>query len=72
MSGRFFASRLAGSLHTCTCDYRWDGDYDLHCGAEQEQELLAADLQRPRAFIEEDEWIRYDSFIAPAVARGHV
>jgi hypothetical protein len=59
-----------GRFTLAHADYHWDGGYDFHCDAEKEQELLAADLQRLRAFIDEEEWIRYDSFIAPAVARG--
>lgn len=31
---------------------------------------MAADLDQLRAIIDEGEWIRYDSFIAPAVLRG--
>lgn len=66
-----FRQQAGGGRFTLAhVDYHWDGGYDFHCDAEQEQELLAADLRRLRAFIEEEEWIRYDSFIAPAVARG--
>lgn len=66
-----FRQQASGCRFTLAhADYHWDGVYDFHRDAEQEQELLAADLQRLRAFIEEDEWIRYDYFIGPAVARG--
>lgn len=51
-------------------DFHWDAGYDFHCDIEKESELLGASLDAIRAFIEEEEWIRYDSFIAPAVARG--
>lgn len=66
-----FRQQAGGARFTLAhADYHWDGGYDFHCDAEKVRELLAADLQRLRAFVEEDEWIRYDSFIAPAVARG--
>ncbi len=66
-----FRQQAGGGRFTLAhADYHWDGGYDFHCDAQKEQELLAADLQRLRAFIQEEEWIRYDSFIAPAVARG--
>ncbi len=66
-----FRQQTGGRRYTLAhADYHWDGGYDFHGDAEQERELLAADLRRLRAYIEEEEWIRYDSFIAPAVARG--
>jgi len=66
-----FRQQAGGGRFTLAhADYHWDGGYDFHCDPEQEQKLLTADLERLRAFIEEEEWIRYDSFIAPAVARG--
>lgn len=67
----FFRQKAGGGRYTLAhADYHWDGGYDFYCDAEKEQELLAADVGRLHAFIEEEEWIRYDSFIAPAVARG--
>lgn len=51
-------------------DHHWDGGYDFFESPEEEAEMLAADLEGLRAMIAEGNWIRYDSFIAPAVARG--
>lgn len=51
-------------------DYHWDGVYDFHCDPMEEQKLLTANLTRLREYIEKEEWVRYDSFIAPAVVRG--
>lgn len=66
-----FRQQAGGGRFTLAhADYHWDDGYDFHCDPEQEQKLLTADLERLRAFIEKGEWIRYDSFIAPAVARG--
>jgi hypothetical protein len=66
-----FKLQVQGDRFTLAhADYHWDGIYDFQCDPEQERKLLAADLGDLRIFIEEDEWIKYDSFIAPAVARG--
>lgn len=51
-------------------DYHWDGGYDFFGHADMEAELLAARLEKLKYWIEEETWIRYDSFISPAVARG--
>lgn len=65
-----FRQKAGGERFTLAhVDYHWDGVYDFHSEPEKEQELLAADVEHLYALIEEEEWIRYDSFIAPAVAR---
>ncbi|MDN8617995.1 UPF0489 family protein [Variovorax ginsengisoli] len=51
-------------------DHHWDGGYDAYYDQEKSSEIVAADLEQLRAIIDEEEWIRYDSFIAPAVLRG--
>lgn len=51
-------------------DYHWDGGYDAYYEDDKSREIAAADLEQLRAIIDEGEWIRYDSFIAPAVLRG--
>lgn len=51
-------------------DYHWDDVYDMLESPEVQQRFLAANLNGVLEFIEEEHWIRYDSFIAPAVARG--
>lgn len=67
----FFRQKAGGGRYTLVhADYHWDSGYDFNGDAKKEQELISADLERLHNFIEEEEWIRYDSFIAPAVARG--
>lgn len=51
-------------------DYHWDGCYDFFESPAEEAAMLAADLNGLHLLISEDDWIRYDSFIAPAVMRG--
>jgi hypothetical protein len=53
-------------------DYHWDGCYDFHDQPEEERKLLHASPGELAALVAEGEWIRYDSFIAPAVKRGLV
>jgi hypothetical protein len=66
-----FRQQVGGHRFTLAhADYHWDGGYDFYGDQQREKKLLDADLDQLRAFIEEEEWIRYDSFIAPAVARG--
>lgn len=51
-------------------DYHWDACYDFHELPDDEAQLIAASSQRIAELVAEDELIRYDSFIAPAVRRG--
>ena len=51
-------------------DYHWDGGYDFFESPAEEAEMLAADLDGLHALISAGNWIRYDSFIAPAIMRG--
>jgi UPF0489 domain len=51
-------------------DYHWDGGYDFHGSPEMQEKLLVAGLDDLRNLIVEENWIRYDSFIAPAIKRG--
>lgn len=53
-------------------DYHWDGCYDFHDQPAEEKKLVQASLNELAKIIAEGEWIRYDSFIAPAVKRGLV
>lgn len=53
-------------------DQHWDGVNDFHNSPEKEQELVNADLDEIRALVEEDRWISFDSFIAPALIRGFI
>lgn len=63
----------ATGIHQYTlahADFHWDGGYDFFDSPEMEAQLLTADLEQLKAWIVEENWIRYDSFIAPAVVRG--
>ena len=53
-------------------DYHWDGGYDFHNNREKEEELKNSDLSQIHDFVSEEIFIRYDSFIAPAIVRGLV
>ncbi|SOT45992.1 UPF0489 family protein [Burkholderia cenocepacia] len=53
-------------------DFHWDAINDFYQNAQQRDALLAAGLPELDAMIREGNWIRYDSFIAPAVIRGLV
>lgn len=51
-------------------DHHWDGGYDFFESPIEEAAMLVADLEGLHSLISEGNWIRYDSFIAPAVMRG--
>lgn len=51
-------------------DQHWDGCYDFYEDPEAEQELINADVSAIKKYLVEDQLIRFDSFIAPAVKRG--
>jgi hypothetical protein len=51
-------------------DHHWDGGYHPYESPKMDAEVKAADLTRLEELLVEDVWIRYDSFIAPAVVRG--
>lgn len=51
-------------------DFHWDGIDDFHENVDAQRDLAVADLGALHAMVEEDAYIRYDSFIAPAVRRG--
>ena len=53
-------------------DYHWDGCYDFHNEPEEEARLVLASSAETAQLVADGEWIRYDSFIAPAVKRGLV
>lgn len=53
-------------------DYHWDGGDDFMHSEEMAAELMAATDERLIEFIREENWIRFDSFIAPAIRRGIV
>ncbi len=51
-------------------DYHWDGINDFYSFPEKELELLSSNVDQLQAMVAEGNWIRFDSFIAPAVMRG--
>lgn len=51
-------------------DYHWDGCDEFHDEPEKEKELLLASPAQIAALVAEGDWIRLDSFIAPAIRRG--
>ena len=51
-------------------DFHWDACYDYHYSVEEEAKLLAASSAEVGELVANDDWIRYDSFIAPAIKRG--
>jgi hypothetical protein len=53
-------------------DYHWDGCYDFHDQPDAERMLVDASPDQVAKLVAEGEWIKYDSFIAPAVRRGLV
>jgi hypothetical protein len=53
-------------------DYHWDCCYDFHDQPAEEDKLLRASPEQLAYLVAHGEWIRYDSFIAPAVKRGLV
>jgi hypothetical protein len=65
-----WASARVGKFTLAHADHHWDGGYDFSEHPDLEVELQAAGLEKLKGWIEEDVWIRYDSFISPAVARG--
>ena len=53
-------------------DYHWDGGNDFHNAPEEEQKFLKADDQRLLELLREEVWIRWDSFISPAIILGFI
>lgn len=61
-------TELRGTL--LHADYHWDGVYDLLDYSEHEEELVNANLDELEALIDANRFVKYDSFIAPAVTIG--
>lgn len=53
-------------------DYHWDGCFDFAECPELENRLPTMNPAEIESLVLEGKWIRYDSFIAPAIARGLV
>ncbi|MEX4003606.1 hypothetical protein AB4Y38_32505 [Paraburkholderia sp. EG285A] len=60
----------AGPYALVHADYHWDAINDFHQDEAPRDQLFAADLTQLQMMVGEGNWIRYDSFIAPAVLRG--
>ncbi len=64
------AQRTHHSYTLVHADFHWDACYDFHGVAEEEARLVAASSEEIGRLVAEDKWIRFDSFIAPAIKRG--
>ncbi len=53
-------------------DFHWDSCYDAHGSPPVEARLINADAADLFKLVQANNWIRYDSFIAPAIVRGLV
>jgi hypothetical protein len=51
-------------------DYHWDGCYEFHDQPFEEEKLVRATSDQLFGLVAQGEWIRFDSFIVPAVKRG--
>jgi hypothetical protein len=51
-------------------DYHWDSGDDFYNSVEKESEFKCLDLSEIKSVVSEGSWIRYDSFICPAIIRG--
>jgi hypothetical protein len=66
------AERKSQSYSLIHADYHWDSCYDFDGSKEMEQELMHSSPAQVAELVAKGEWIRYDSFIAPAIRRGLV
>lgn len=63
--------RVPGRRHVLLhADFHWDGVDDFASDDAPRAELLAADVDELAAMTADEKYIRFDSFIAPAVRRG--
>ncbi|WP_108126730.1 UPF0489 family protein [Saccharospirillum mangrovi] len=51
-------------------DYHWDAGYDFWEHPEEEENFFSSDENEIIAIVKEENFIRYDSFICPAIAKG--
>lgn len=51
-------------------DYHWDSGYDYWFSPDEEQAFLSASDSEIIEIVKEETYIRYDSFICPAIAKG--
>ena len=62
--------RAANRYTLVHADFHWDAVDDFLCSEAQKEALLSADISGIERLVVENEWIKYDSLIAPAVRRG--
>lgn len=53
-------------------DYHWDAGYDMWESAENEDIFLSSDEDEIVEILREENLIRFDSFICPAIAKGFI
>lgn len=53
-------------------DYHWDATYDFFNEPQKEREFINASHSNLIDWVQEDTFIRYDSFICPAIAMGFI
>ncbi|HZX30908.1 MAG TPA: UPF0489 family protein [Rhodocyclaceae bacterium] len=63
-------NRKQDSYALIHADYHWDACYDFYDSPEQEARLLSASSSDLAELVAAGEWIKLDSFIAPAIRRG--
>ena len=62
-----FNDRKAPIIHV---DYHWDAGDDFYNSPEKESEFKSLTLADVKSLVQEGNWIRFDSFICPAIIRG--
>lgn len=62
--------RTANRAVLVHADHHWDGLYDYFDDVDGERKMLALDATGLRSLVQRNQYIRFDSFIAPAVRRG--
>jgi len=62
-----FGNHKAQIVHI---DYHWDAGDDFYHSPEKEAEFKSLAIEQIRDMVYEGNWIRFDSFICPAIIRG--
>jgi hypothetical protein len=62
-----FNNRKSPVIHI---DYHWDAGDDFYHYQEKETEFKSLSLEGVKEIVKEGNWIRFDSFICPAIIRG--
>jgi len=64
---QIFNDEMAPIIHI---DFHWDAGDDFYNCPEKEKEFKFLSIEEVKTLVKEDEWIRFDSFICPAIIRG--